>query len=69
MITDSRTTARAVVLMEELTGYHFRPRAAEATLPRLSKMGIVARSQPKGGRGPLLNRRWGCPEFVDTRVR
>jgi hypothetical protein len=38
-ITDSRTIRRAVALMEELTGYHFRPRAAEATLPKLPHYG------------------------------
>ena len=43
-ITDSRTIRRAVALMEELTGYHFRPRAAEATLPKLSVLGKAARS-------------------------
>jgi hypothetical protein len=43
--------------MEELTGYHFRPRAAEATLPRLSEMGIAARSQAKE-RISLFSRRF-----------
>jgi TnpA family transposase len=53
-ITDSRTIRRAVALMEELTGYHFRPRAAEATLPKLSEVGKAAPVQPRLSNFPKI---------------
>jgi hypothetical protein len=63
-ITDSRTIRRAVALMEELTGYHFRPRAAEATLPKLRvlgkavSLGVELPSLPHYGNVRIVDFRW-----------